>query len=406
LSVDFEMDGEVKAYPLASIQNIRRYNPDPAVRKSAFEAEIKGLESVREPLAACLNGVTGFNIVLFEGRERVDAIHDSLDAARIDRDTLEAMLSAMHSYFPVFRDYLHSKARRLEKQSLPWWDVFAPVGEYRRTYSWAEAQEFILDNFATFSPDLASFAQRAFDQKWIDAEPRPGKRGGAFCIRIPAVEEPRVLCNFDGSLDQVSTIAHELGHAYHIECQRGKTYLQFLTPMTLAETASIFCETIIMNAALSSTSNSQEELAILETMLIGDTQVIVDITSRYLFEKEVYNRRREAELSADEFCDGNGLNENHLHPYMWAWKPHYYRSDIAFYNYPYAFGLLFSTGLYAIYQQIGREFVPQLQSLLASTGLANAAELASRFDIDIRSVDFWNTSLAVIGQRIKRYQQL
>jgi oligoendopeptidase F len=186
--------------------------------------------------------------------------------------------------------------------------------------------------------------------------------------------------------------------------------------MTLAETASIFCESIIMNAALSSTSNSQEELAILETMLIGDTQVIVDITSRYLFEKEVYDRRREAELSADEFCEsimkaqkgtyGNGLDEKHLHPYMWAWKPHYYRSDIAFYNYPYAFGLLFSTGLYAIYQQIGREFVPQLQSLLASTGLANAADLASRFDIDIRSVDFWNSSLGVIGQRIKRYQQL
>jgi oligoendopeptidase F len=274
----------------------------------------------------------------------------------------------------------------------------------------------VLDNFNTFSPELAAFARRAFDCNWIDAEPRDGKRGGAFCMRIPAKEESRVLCNFDGSLDQVSTIAHELGHAYHIECQRGKGYLQFITPMTLAETASIFCETIIMDAALANTSNPQEELSILETTLIGDTQVIVDITSRYLFEKEVYERRRDAELSADDFCEiisraqmdtyGDGLDENHLHPYMWAWKPHYYRADIAFYNYPYAFGLLFSTGLYAIYQQRGAEFVPQLQDLLASTGLANAADLAARFDIDIRSVDFWESSLDVIKQRIDRYQQL
>jgi oligoendopeptidase F len=250
----------------------------------------------------------------------------------------------------------------------------------------------------------------------IDAEPRDGKRGGAFCIRIPAVEESRVLCNFDGSLDEVSTIAHELGHAYHIHCQRGKNYLQYITPMTLAETASIFCEMIIMDAALENTTSPQEQLSILETVLINDTQVIVDIYSRYLFETEVYERRQDAELSADEFCEimtraqketyGDGLDEQHLHPYMWAWKPHYYRSDIAFYNYPYAFGLLFSTGLYAIYKQRGQEFVPQLQDLLASTGLADAAELAARFEIDIRSVEFWEDSLQVIKQRISRYQEL
>jgi oligoendopeptidase F len=186
--------------------------------------------------------------------------------------------------------------------------------------------------------------------------------------------------------------------------------------MTLAETASIFCETIIMDAALENTTSPQEQLSILETVLISDTQVIVDIYSRYLFETEVYERRQDAELSADEFCEimtraqketyGDGLDEQHLHPYMWAWKPHYYRSDIAFYNYPYAFGLLFSTGLYAIYKQRGQEFVPQLQDLLASTGLADAAELAARFEIDIRSVEFWEDSLQVIKQRISRYQEL
>jgi pepF/M3 family oligoendopeptidase len=416
LSIEFELDGEVSAYPLPGLQNIRRYSLNPEVRKRAFEAEIEALESVREPLAACMNGVTGYNIVLNQARNREDAIHHSLDTARIDRETLEAMMSAMQASFPVFRSYLHSKARRFDKRSLPWWDIFAPVGEYNRRFSWSEAREFVLDNFNQFSPELASFARRAFESTWIDAEPRAGKRGGAFCIRIPVVEEARVLCNFDGSLDQVSTIAHELGHAFHIDCQRGKDYLQYITPMTLAETASIFCETIIMDAVLENTTNPQEELSILETILVGDTQVIVDISSRYLFEKEVYKRRSESELSPDDFCEiisraqmatyGDGLDENHLHPYMWAWKPHYYRSDIAFYNYPYAFGLLFSTGLYAIYKQRGPEFIPQLQDLLASTGLADAADLANRFDIDIRTADFWENSLQIIQKRIARYQEL
>ena len=415
LSIDFELDGELKAYPLPAIQNIRRYNPNPIVRKQAFEAEISGLESIQESLAACMNGVAGSNNVLNKARQREDAIHHSLDTARFDRAALEAMLGAMQASFPVFRSYLHKKAQRFDKTSLPWWDLFAPVGQNNHRFSWSEARDFVLDNFNRFSPDLASFAKHAFDNRWIDAEPRDGKRGGAFCTRLPAVEEPRVLCNFDGSLDQVSTIAHELGHAYHIQCQRGKNYLQYITPMTLAETASIFCETIIMDAVLDNAA-PQEQLSILETILIGDTQVIVDITSRYLFEQEVYTRRLDAELSPQEFCEiisraqvetyGDGLDPKHLHPYMWAWKPHYYRADIAFYNYPYAFGLLFSTGLYAIYQQRGPEFVPQMKDLLSSTGLASAADLANRFDIDIRSVDFWESSLQVIEARINRYQEL
>jgi pepF/M3 family oligoendopeptidase len=416
LAIDFKMDGEIQSLPLPALQNIRRYNPNPEIRENAFKAEIEALKSVREPLAACLNGVKGFTNTLNHRRKREDALHPSLDQARIDRDILETMMSAMQASYPAFRRYLEGKARRFDKNSLPWWDLFAPVGKANRKFSWYEARDFIIENFSTFSTDLADFAEHAFDHNWIDAEPREGKRGGAFCMRIAEVEESRILCNFDGSLDQVSTIAHELGHGYHIECQKGKNYLQYITPMTLAETASIFCETIIMDAALAGTSSPEEELAILETTLIGDTQLIVDISSRYLFEKEVFERREHTELSADDFCEiitraqkatyGEGLDDEHLHPYMWAWKPHYYRSDISFYNYPYAFGLLFSTGLYAIYQQRGKDFVPQLKNLLASTGLANAADLASRFGIDIRSISFWEDSLEVIHKRVERYLEL
>lgn len=415
VKVAFERDGQAEELPMTILQNLRR-DPDAAVRRRAYEAELAAWARVREPLAACLNGVKGAVGVLDRRRGRRDALHKALDQARIDRETLEAMLGAMRGSFPTFRRYWQAKARRLGEEALPWWDIFAPAGRSERQYTWAETQAFIVEQFGTFSERLATFAQRAFDRNWIDAEPRDGKRGGAFCIGVPAVDESRILCNFDGSLDQVLTVAHELGHAYHNECQVGKTELQTVTPMTLAETASIFNETIVTDALLARAADADEELAILEASLIGDAQVIVDIYSRYLFEIEVFERRAEAELSADDFCEimvraqketyGDGLDQRHFHPYMWAWKPHYYRPQLSFYNFPYAFGKLFGLGLYAVYQVRGPAFLPAYDELLRSTGEATAAELAARFDIDIRQPAFWKASLQLIGQRIDRYAAL
>jgi oligoendopeptidase F len=183
--------------------------------------------------------------------------------------------------------------------------------------------------------------------------------------------------------------------------------------MTLAETASILCETIVMQAVLKQVSDPKEELAILETMLVGDSQVIVDIYSRYLFEKEVFERRAKSDLSPDDLCEIMERAQKETYgdleayqPYMWTWKPHYYYAGLSFYNFPYAFGLLFGTGLYAIYQQRGEAFIADYKNLLASTGEATAADLAARFGIDIRSRKFWEDSLAVIARKIDRYCEL
>jgi pepF/M3 family oligoendopeptidase len=418
LTVDFEMDGEVKKLPMPALINIQHSHPDASVRRRAYDAEFAAWDTVREPLAAAMNGVKGAVNTLNKRRGREDALHAAIESARIDRATLEAMLGAMEASFPKFRQYFKAKAKRFGKEKLPWWDVFAPVGEANKEYSWEEARAFVLSNFGKFSPELEAFAKRAFDNNWIDAEQRAGKRGGAFCMGVDGVKESRILCNFDGSLDQVSTIAHELGHAFHNECafQAGKTPMQQDTPMTLAETASIMCENIIMEAILAEAASPEEELAILETRLIGDAQVIVDIYSRYLFEKEVFERRDKSELSADDLCEimeraqkatyGDGLDENYLHKYMWTWKPHYYYAGLSFYNFPYAFGLLFGLGLYAIYQQRGEAFVQDYKNLLASTGEATAADLAARFGIDIRSRKFWEDSLGLIGKKIDRYCEL
>jgi pepF/M3 family oligoendopeptidase len=417
LSVEMEIDGELKKLPAPALINLRSH-PVEEMRKKGYEKEMQAWKSVEEPLAAALNGIKGTVITLNKKRGRKDAVESALDMARIDRETLEAMLSAMQDSFPMFRRYFQAKAKRFGQEKLPWWNLFAPVGQSDTKFSFLEARDFILDHFTKFSPDLADFAARAFDNNWIDAEQREGKMGGAFCMDIPGTGESRILSNFDGSLDQVSTLAHEIGHGFHNDCMEkaNRTQLQQRTPMTMAETASIMCETIISNASLKQAKSKEEELAILEGMLNGDSQVIVDIYSRYLFEKEVFERRVKSDLSAEEFCDimvraqkatyGDGLDENYLHKYMWTWKPHYYSAQLSFYNFPYSFGLMFGTGLYAIYQERGDSFIPEYKDLLSSTGLGSAAELANRFGINIRDKAFWEGSLKVVEQRVNRYVEI
>ncbi len=413
-SVDFELDGKIEKLSMPAIINLSSH-PDEDVRRRAYEAEQTAWAGMREPAAAAMNGIKGAVNTLNKHRRRTDCLHSALDINRIDRATLEAMLSAVRQSLPMFRRYFHAKARLLGRERLPWWDLFAPVGRVTRTYTFEEARQFILENFNKFTPELAEFADHAFTHNWIDAEQRAGKTAGAFCMPLPAVKESRVLLSFDGSLDGVNTLAHELGHAFHNHClyQANRTPIQHRLPMTMAETASIMCETIVSSAVLENAASDDERRAILDNALITDSQVVVDIYSRFLFEKEVFERRESAELSADDLCGimtrvqkesyGDGLDENHLHPYMWVWKPHYYDALLSFYNFPYTFGLLFGIGLFAIYQQRGTEFIPQYKALLAGTGMDRAAEIADGFGINIRQPEFWQNSIGIIGQRLEKY---
>lgn len=417
LGMEFELEGKVERLPAPAIINLRTHS-DETIRRRGYEAEDKLWSSVKESLAACMNGIKGEVNTLNRHRGRKDAVHSAIDHAHIERETLDALLDAMKDSFPMFRRYFIAKAKLLGKEKLAWWDLYAPVGRNKSSYTYDEAKAFILKNFANFAPELEAFAVKAFANNWIDAEQRDGKRGGAFCMEVPGVGESRILTNFNGSLDQVSTLAHELGHGFHNDCavKAGKTEIQKFTPMTLAESASIMNETIVFSAALKEAKTPEQELAILETQLTSDSQVIVDIYSRYLFEKEVFERREKTELSADELCEimldaqkatfGDGLDERYLQKWMWTWKPHYYSGGLSFYNFPYAFGLLFATGLYAVYQKVGSAFIKDYMALLASTGEAPAEEVAARFGIDIRTKAFWQESLKIIEKRVDRYCEL
>jgi pepF/M3 family oligoendopeptidase len=414
LKVALERGGKTEELPITVVRNLC-YDADPAVRERAYRAEIKGWESVRTTVAACMNGVKGTAITLAKRRGRTSVLEVALEDNRIDRPTLDALLGAIRESFPVFRRYLSSKAKKLGKKKLPWWDIFAPMGASDKKFTWSAARKFIVEKFATFSRELGDFAATSFDRRWIDAEPRDGKRGGAYCMPIPGREESRILANFDGSFEQVSTLAHELGHGFHNHTQRGLEMLRRGSPSTLAETASIFCETLVAEAAIRDAA-AGEKLMILESQLAGATQVCLDISSRYLFESAVLARRSDSEMSPDEFCTlmtdaqrqtyGDAVDEATYHRYMWLWKPHYYSHDYNFYNFPYAFGHLFGLGLYAVYQNEKSSFVPRYVELLRETGQDWAAPLAARFGIDITRLDFWRGSLSVIEKQVEEYERL
>ncbi len=412
LSVPIEIDGAVESLPMSVIRNMAA-DANRETRQRAYEAELATWERIAVPLAAAMNSIKGEVNTLSAHRGWDSPLDDALFGASIDRQTLDAMFTAARESFPVFRRYLHAKARALGLPTLAWYDLLAPVGASGRAWSFEASEQFIVSQFGSYSQRLSDYAARAFHENWIDAEPRPGKRDGAFCMPLRA-DESRVFANFKPTYDGMSTLAHELGHGYHNMNLAARTMLQRNTPMTLAETASIFCETIVREAALKN-ANAEERIEILEASLVGSCQVVVDITSRFLFEQGVFGTRRTRELSVDEMnammlqaqrdTYGDGLDPNQLHPYMWAMKPHYYSTGRSFYNFPYMFGLLFGLGLYARYRQDPNAFRQQYDDLLSSTGLADAATLAARFGIDTRTPDFWRASLATIAGEVDQFEE-
>ena len=266
-----------------------------------------------------------------------------------------------------------------------------------------------------FTPEMGKFIDHAFQNRWIDMFPCEGKTGGAFCEAAHFADRSVVMTNFTGSFSDVSTIAHELGHAWHNRCMTGLPYAMINAPMPLAETASIFNEQMLAHMVLKDAA-PEEQLTLLESSLMETTQSIVDIYSRFLFETEVIETRADHAMTVDELKDamlraqdasyGDGLDTNLRHPYMWACKSHYYSSGYNFYNFPYAFGELFGKGVFAQYLQKGASFVPDYCKLLRSCGSGTIAEVAASVGIDVRNPDFWRSSLDVVKESIDRFCEL
>lgn len=425
---------------------------DPALRKSSWEKEVALLAQNRIAFGAALNNLKGEKITLNEKRGWKEGLDNALFNSRLSRKTLDALIGAIEDSLPVWRKYFQAKAALLrasnstvsktagtkEHPGIAFYDLFAPIEKPKalgksdkdddestslisKKWNFKEACDYVIKKYYSFSKNMGDFAQKAVDQQWIDALVRPGKVGGAYDEDFPKGHQSRVLSNFTGAFSDIITLAHELGHAFHFSCMKNKDPLFYDYPMTLAETASTFAETIVKQDMI---SNSQgfDRMKILDLDLTDTSQVLVDILCRFYFEESVFQARKNSELTADDFCKlmmqaqeksyGQGLNDEKTpdgsnyterHDYMWAVKSHYYITSLDFYNFPYAFGQLFAAGLYQRAKQEGPDFAKTYEDLLSQTGSMSCEELCKKAGFDITTKDFWKSGIEMYAQEVQEY---
>ena len=405
-------DGTVSELPMAAIRG-HASHADGAVRQAAYHAELAAWPTVAPVCAAAMNSVKGKANVVNRRRGWQSPLDPSLSANNVSRATFDAMQQAITGSLPDFRRWMRIKASlHGHDGSLPWHDIMAPLPFAPAQISWSEGSAIVRNACGSYGGSLAGLLDRALEEQWIDAGPRPGKRGGAFCMPFVG-DHSLVFLNWSGSVDSAQTTAHELGHAYHNTQLAQRTPLPRALPMALAETASIFCATLVVEEGLQRLQG-RDRLALLDVDLPGSTQVVVDIRSRFLFETEVFARRQRRTLGISELNElmlqaqgdayGDGLTQSTAHPYMWAVKPHYYGSH--FYNWPYTYGLLFGLGLFAQYRQDLQAFGAHYDDALSRAGMNTAEELGQVFGFDVTDGAFWTASLDVVRQRIATYDTL
>lgn len=414
LTSTVEVDYRGQTTNLSAVRNLA-YDPDPQVRQDAYKAELAAYDKIKDSVAFALNSIKLETITDCRLRGYESPLERTLKQSFLSRQTLDAMLGAMDEYLPKFWQYLKVKGKALgHENGLPWYDLFAPMGNASTKFTTQQARDFLVELFAGFDSELSQMVATAFDNAWIDFYPRDGKAGGAFCAGVECLGESRILTNFDGMFTDVVTLAHELGHAFHNQCIRDHRPLNRDYSMPVAETASTFNECVVMAAAIKEAKDDDERLALIESQLQDAAQIICDIYSRYRFEAMVFANRESQFMDADTLCGfmtkaqeqsyGDGLDHDQMHPYMWVCKSHYYGPT--FYNFPYAFGGLFARGLYAQYETEGAPFVEKYKRLLHTTTVATAEDTAKVAGIDLTDKRFWRGALQTIADQIDLFCQL
>ena len=409
LKVDYKGD----VITLSEVRNLA-YSADAEERKAAYEAELAAYAKIQDSVAFALNNIKNQVTTLVQKRGYDCALSSTLDMARMKKETLDAMLTAINESLPAFRRYFRKKGELLgDENGLKWYNLFAPIGKNSKVFTAEDTKTYLVTCFDKLSPELSAMMARAFDESWIDFYPRSGKEGGAFCAELTEQKQSRILTNFDGTFSSVDTLAHELGHAFHNQQIQDNAILNRGYPMPVAETASTFNEVHLGEYALADAGDDEEKLNLLDSALRENAQCVVDIYSRFLFEKRVFDESREKFLMADDLnkimldsqkqAYGDGLDEACLNQGMWICKSHYYSSGLSFYNFPYAFGNLFATGLYALYKEKGASFMAEYKEMLRLTPVHSMEENAAMMGIDITKPDFWRKSLKLIEAQIDEF---
>jgi len=411
---DVGADGEKKVLSAGQMHN-RLSDGDREIRKAAFAEWEREWSEQADLCAETLNRISGFRLKLYDKRGWDSVLQEPLQMNRMSEATLEAMWSAIQESKQVLVRYLERKAKLLDVEKLDWHDVEAPIGSATKTIPYDEAAAFIIEQFRTFSPDLADFSELAFRDGWIEAEDRPGKRPGGFCTSFPKSGQTRVFMTYSGTASNISTLAHELGHAYHQHVMNDLPALSQEYAMNVAETASTFAELIVSDQALKTVTEDEEKLGLLEDKIQRSVAFFMNIHARFLFETRFYSRRSEGLVSVEElnalmeeaqreaYCDMLG----EVHPHFWASKLHFYLTDVPFYNFPYTFGYLFSAGIYAKALKEGPDFKDKYVALLRDTGRMTVEQLAKKhLDVNVEEMDFWRDAVALTAVDVDQFIEM
>ncbi len=281
----------------------------------------------------------------------------------------------------------------------------APCGKVDRLYSYDEAAKFVVSNVGEFSPHMAEFYRMAIDKRWIEAEDRSGKAGGGYCTSLGPLRQSRIFMTYANTYENLLTLAHELGHAYHHYVLKDTPFFATWYPMTLAETASIFSELLVTDAALQACDDPREKLMLLDQKLQGAYTLFCNIHCRYLFDRSFYEERANGIVSQERLCElmvkaqkkafGPLLDESGYHPLFWASKLHFFITDTPFYNFPYTVGYLFAGGVYDRARKEGSAFADKYRALLADTGSMKTEEVAAKhLGADLTEEAFWEDAVS------------
>ncbi len=404
LRAEFTVDGKTEKLSMGQIKN-KLSDPDRSVRKQAFEKYSEAWKSIDSLASMQLNSLAGFRLSLYKARGWDDPMFEALLYGRIEKKTIEAMWEAVEAHRGVIARYIDAKKRCLGIDRLMWYDQLAPVARAEKKFTYEQAAEFVIEHLMSFSKDMGDFARRAIESRWIEAEDRAGKADGGYCTSLPLLKQSRIFMTFSGNYNEMMTLAHELGHAYHSYVLKDRDYFARSYPMNLAETASTFNELLVTDAALNATDDEDMKLSLLEKKIQETFVMCCDIRSRFIFETKFYEERKKGSVPKDRLNElmveaqkeafGEILDEEGYHPLFWASKMHFSISDIAFYNFPYTFGHLFAGGIYDRARKEGPAFADAYRALLADTGSMTCEQVAEKhLGADITGQDFWNDAVA------------
>jgi pepF/M3 family oligoendopeptidase len=414
VKVRVTVDGEEKEFSVGQASNLSSH-ADGKVRKESFEALEQAWTDKEEFFAKTLNHMAGFRLAVYKKRGWDSVLKEPLDMNRMKQETLDAMWGAISAHKAPFVNYLKRKSELVGADAMHWYDLDAPVTESTQKVSYQEGAEFILKQFGKFGPELEKFSRKAFEDEWIEAEDRPNKRPGGFCTGMPLSEQSRIFMTYSGTMSNVATLAHELGHAFHSYALRPVHWMNRQYAMGVAETASTFAEMIVADAAVKEATTADEKLALLEDKIQRSVAFFMNIHARFLFETRFYEERKKGIVAASRLntlmeeaqreAFGDGLGE--VHPHFWASKLHFYISRVPFYNFPYTFGYLFSLSIYAKAIEEGSSFEEKYIALLQDTAIMSVEDLAMKhLGEDITQHAFWEKGIALCVKDVEEFLTL